>query len=403
MANYSHPDAYVQETLTTFADGGHTPSAADLLTVGTADARYQALAQPVRLSIPLTGSPALSVKQDTDVQNRVAISADGEFRFSDGATAPDVTLRRMGPGILGVVDGILSQAGQAVLDTSKIGVADGVAALDTNGQVPTSQLPATNVGLSQAQADARYLLQTSAGANSGVATLDATGKLPTGQIPDLSAGYVPASARGAASGVATLDATSKVPTAQLPDLSTSYVTAAQNHDNPYGPGDHGLLTWSVLPENLQTSGQPASGSVRMVKVRLRRAATIGWIWLHLTTAGAALTSGQCFAGLYTTAGTRVAVTADQSTAWTASGIQKTALTTPYNAAAGEYFVAFVASGTTIPQFTASSNNSSSAINVNLSGASLRFANGPTSQTSLPASITMASISAGSAAYFVALS
>ncbi|ORT58167.1 hypothetical protein [Streptomyces sp. CB03238] len=402
MAPYSYPDAFVQEQLTTFEDTASL-SAADLLTVALADARYQRLGQPVNLSIPLSSGPALTVQQDTDSQPRIAVSPDGELTFGDGTSDPDVVLRRVGPSTLAVVEGTLSQGGQAVLDASKVGAANGVAALDANGQVPSAQLPPTNVGLSQAQADARYILKTSAGAASGVATLDASSKIPTAQVPDLSGTYVATSTRGAASGVATLDSASKVPVSQIPDLANTYVTASTNLDNQYGPGDHGMFTWSCGLEHLRSSGQPESGGVRMIKVRLKRPVTIGWIWMHLTSGGTSLTANQCFAGLYTTAGARVAVTADQSTAWSTIGEKKMSLTTPYNAAAGDYFIAFVANGTTIPQFTAASNNSSSGLNMGVTGASLRFANGPTGQTSLPASINMGTISPGSASYFVALS
>ncbi|MFK0015749.1 hypothetical protein [Streptomyces sp. NPDC091027] len=402
MATYSHPDAYVQEHLTTFADNAG-PSAQELLTVGLGDERYQRIDAPVHLSIPASTMTALSVQCDSDTNARVAVSPDGEISFSDGTADADVVLRRLGPGTLGLVDGTLSQGGQPVLDASKIGTANGVASLDASGVVPVAQLPPTNVGMSQAQADVRYVLKTSAGVASGVATLDGSSKIPSAQVPDLSTTYVATSTRGAASGVATLDSASKVPLSQVPDLSATYVYVTPNYDNLYGPGDHGMFTWSVGLEHLRSSGQPESGGIRMARVRLRRAATIGWIWMHITTAGATLTANQCFAGLYTTAGTRVAVTADQSANWTSIGDKKMALTAPYNAPAGEYFIAFVANGTTIPQFTAASNNTSSGLNMNVTGASLRFANGPSGQTSLPASIAMPSLSAGSASYFVALS
>ena len=60
-----------------------------------------------------------------------------------------------------------------------VGVANGVAELDSTGKVPTSQLPSMD-----------YIPNSEKGANSGVATLDASGKLASAQKPTYTASEV---------------------------------------------------------------------------------------------------------------------------------------------------------------------------------------------------------------------
>ena len=194
----------------------------------------------------------------------------------------------------------------------------------------------------------------------------------------------------------------RAPGGTVYDLSTQYVPVTANADNQFAPGDHGLIAWSAAAAVVNDIGQPSSGAIRLIKITLKRAATISNIWLTITVAGATLTASQNFVGLYTSAGTRVALSADQSSNWTSTGVKSIALTASYSAAAGDYFVAILSNGTTIPTFSASSSGTNPS-NVNLTGATLRFANGPSSQTTLPSSITMSSNTAAAAAYWVGVS
>lgn len=118
-----------------------------------------------------------------------------------------------------------------------VGTANGVAALDSTGKVPSAQLPTGSAAVTSvnthtgavtlAASDVGAIATTARGAASGVASLDSSSLVPTAQIPDLSGTYVAASRVGAASGIATLDSGTKVPTAQLPDLSGTYVAASR--------------------------------------------------------------------------------------------------------------------------------------------------------------------------------
>lgn len=66
--------------------------------------------------------------------------------------------------------------------------------------------------------DANYVSEDMVGVAGGVASLDSSGKVPSAQLPAMN--YIPTSQKGAASGVASLGADGKVPTSQLPATMT---------------------------------------------------------------------------------------------------------------------------------------------------------------------------------------
>jgi hypothetical protein len=69
------------------------------------------------------------------------------------------------------------------------------------------------------------------------------------------------------------------------------------------------------------------------------------IVICVTTAGVAMTLSKV--GLYDTAGNRLAVSADQGTAWETSGYKAAAMTTPYTVpTTGVYYTAVIAAGGT---------------------------------------------------------
>lgn len=157
------------------------------------------------------------------------------------------------------------------------------------------------------------------------------------------------------------------------------------------PNDHGYLIWSSDPQHCNGGTNPGAGAVRMVKMPRRPFTyTISSVVIFVSTAGVALTANQCFAGVYDSAGTRQAVTADQSAVWNTTGLKNMAVTVPYVVPANaDIWLALVYNGTSC-SFSATSITSGQGdlINAGLSAANYRFTNGPTAQTSLPASITM---------------
>lgn len=171
--------------------------------------------------------------------------------------------------------------------------------------------------------------------------------------------------------------------------------------------DHNLITWAFDPATNLASTVPTSGTVQMSKVLVRKATTITNVIYGVATLGTTLTAGQNFAGLYNASGTRIGVTADQTTAWGsgALGAATVPLTAPVAVTAGAYWVAFVSNGTTPPAFARGSSAASggSTVNIGLTAATGRYTTGPAAQTSLPASVTMASRTLSAPAYWVAVS
>lgn len=157
------------------------------------------------------------------------------------------------------------------------------------------------------------------------------------------------------------------------------------------PNDHGYQIWSSDPQHCVGGANPGTGAVRMVKMPRRPFSyTISNIVTFISTAGVALVANQCFAGVYDSAGTRQAVTADQSAVWNTTGVKSMAVTVPYVVTANaDIWLALLYNGTSC-SFAATSLTSGQGdlINASLSAANYRFTNGPTAQTSLPASITM---------------
>ncbi|MFJ8508640.1 hypothetical protein [Streptomyces avermitilis] len=211
--------------------------------------------------------------------------------------------------------------------------------------------------------------------------------------------------RGATNGVASLDAATKVPTAQIPDLTNTYLAFEDLWGNQWGPADQGLKAWSFDPSVAGFSSAPVGGSVYLIRVKLRQAATISKVVLMTVAAGSGLTANQNYAGLYNASGTRVGVTANQATTWTtANNTLSMTLTASYSAAAGDYYVAFVSNGSTRPGFVCATTLGATRTpgNANLSSGGYRYCIGATGQTSLPSSISIASATPDANAYWVGL-
>lgn len=167
-----------------------------------------------------------------------------------------------------------------------------------------------------------------------------------------------------------------------------------------------FLATNVDPAYAGAAVSLVSGTVHMQRIDLPYPGTI--TNLHqavVTTVGSGLTAGQNFAGLYNSAGTRIGVTADQSVAWTTAGEKNMALTAPVAVAAGTYYVALLSNGATPPAFLRMAQTASVAdlVNHGMSTATARWTTGPTAQTTLPASITMASRVFSGLTYIAAVS
>lgn len=170
-----------------------------------------------------------------------------------------------------------------------------------------------------------------------------------------------------------------------------------------GPRDHGWLTWSFpVTDCNSTSFTPAAGQITAAKVYLPQTATVTNVVLFVAAAGTALTSGQNFAGLYTTAGNLLSATGDQTTPWGTTGLKVAALTTAQtNLAAGYYYVALSANNITSLTFSRC-NTSNSLLNAGLTASTSRFATGSSGNTTVMPS-TMGTLASSSNGLWAALS
>lgn len=176
------------------------------------------------------------------------------------------------------------------------------------------------------------------------------------------------------------------------------------NDPTFTPADHGLITWSFDPATCRSAGETITrGVVYLVKVKIvNRSTVVSNILLSVIGLGTALTAGQNLVGLYDSTGTRLAVSADQTAAWGTTGL-KTAAITPQTLAVGTYYVAILANATTAaPQFMQGNGASAGGLNAGLTTATARYLSSGTTQTALPASITLGSASTEGGARWVAL-
>lgn len=159
------------------------------------------------------------------------------------------------------------------------------------------------------------------------------------------------------------------------------------------PADQGLTSWSMDPASCTAAGTTLSaGFIYAVKLLLRQATTLNRVHAVLGSAGAGLTAGQCLAGYYDTAGARLGVTADQSAVWASAGNKAMALTSPVAVPAGAVYAVILFNGTTSPSFASGSTHGATFTpgNAALAAGAYRFCRSGGGQTSLPASVTLAS-------------
>lgn len=173
------------------------------------------------------------------------------------------------------------------------------------------------------------------------------------------------------------------------------------------PAQHGALEWNYDPIMAGSAAGQATttGTGYMLKITPRVGGVCTSITMTVgTTAPAgALTSAQNFVELFDASGTRVAVTADQTTAWATSGVKVMNWVTPVTLTAGvDYWVRVVSNGAagTAAVFVRTNAGATTTPNFGFaSAATYRFAVNGTGLTASASSVTLASNSGSGAQPF----
>jgi hypothetical protein len=164
--------------------------------------------------------------------------------------------------------------------------------------------------------------------------------------------------------------------------------AAVQGNNP-GAKDQTLDSWTFDPIQANANVSISQGVLVLSRFLVQASTSMSNIMYNVGTAGTGLTAGQNWVAVYNSTGTRVALTADQTTNFGTTGT-KTASTGTVSLNVGFYWLAFLANGTTPPQMRGAAGLNTF-INAGAPIASTRFAFSGTAQTVTPASFTPASI------------
>lgn len=165
------------------------------------------------------------------------------------------------------------------------------------------------------------------------------------------------------------------------------------------PSSLNYTAWTDSPRKYTADQLAISGTVYLAAIDLPAAANLTAIVWHVAAVGVTPTAGQCWVGLYDSAGVRraaVGVDADI----TSTGRKVSPIS--YAAPAGRYYAAFVFNAGTSPQLPRLAAGAARAtlINGGLTGAALLYATNGTG-TALPATVTLSASVAG-IGFFAAL-
>jgi hypothetical protein len=168
------------------------------------------------------------------------------------------------------------------------------------------------------------------------------------------------------------------------------------------PADTGVIAWTADPFVCSTNAQAlVAGKLMLAAFWVRKTATISTIGINVPTAGATLTASENWAGVYNSSGTLMGQTADQSTAWAGTSTQSMAITSPFSAPGGMYWVALLFNGTTPPTLRGSAG-AVGFVQLGQAAAASRVGVYGSAQTTLPSTITPASIVQASASMYCAV-
>jgi len=168
----------------------------------------------------------------------------------------------------------------------------------------------------------------------------------------------------------------------------------------FGASDQGALVWSFDEAAILVGGaaNPGLGNLAIVKLPWRATRQITGAFLGISAAGVTLT--QAGIAVYDQTGALLGQTADQSTQFQGTGLQRPALAAPITPAGGPgrfLWLAVLANGATAPTYWRGSSTPGTAdYSLGAAAASSRFGVAATGQATFPASFTPGSINQGAA-------
>lgn len=151
------------------------------------------------------------------------------------------------------------------------------------------------------------------------------------------------------------------------------------------PQSQGYLAWSVEPQDVTTTAtNGGSTQNNLIKVYVTTGGFASKVDVNITTVG---TQTHTYFGLYTTAGTQIAVTADLTATWTGTGKFTATFASPVLVSPGFYYVLWNQTFSVAPQVSAGAASLVQNFNTTAATSFFAFAAGTATP---PATITMSS-------------
>lgn len=171
------------------------------------------------------------------------------------------------------------------------------------------------------------------------------------------------------------------------------------------PADHNLIAWTSDPGGTIAITGLNAGQLTMTRLEVREEVTLTNVYYAVFAAGAGLTAGQNFVGLYDADGDLLRSTADQTANFGTPGMHTVPWSTPVLVPAGSYNVAWLANGATPPTIGRTANWSigGAALNVGLTAVNARTSFSGAGLTALPNPVNMAGRTLSQFCFWAALS
>lgn len=183
------------------------------------------------------------------------------------------------------------------------------------------------------------------------------------------------------------------PVAALDIVGTAAVSG--NALGIFKPNDQSFAAWAYDPALIVNSHATTSGTMYLIKQQIAADTSVTKLQYYVSVVASSVTSGQNFAGLYSSSGTLLQSVGIDSDL-TSTGL-KTATITSQALTAGSYvWVALLFNAGAAPNIGRMGGlaNIATVVNANLLASQYRFATSGTGQTALPSSITPANNVAG---------